>query len=102
MQFSRIFGRTVALSFLAAGTAAVMAAPAGAEAADTTLQLSCAKGVSNGVAYASCAGHSGEEWRLRADCPWQPDRYSAWQRGDGNVSVGCFAGDARAAIIEYR
>ncbi|WP_116245869.1 hypothetical protein [Nocardiopsis sp. FIRDI 009] len=62
--------------------------------------LSCVKGVSNGDAYASCVGASYEQWRLRADCPYQPDRYSAWQYGDGNVTVSCTFGDARAARID--
>ncbi|WP_435107017.1 hypothetical protein [Nocardiopsis synnemataformans] len=90
--------------FLVAGLAAA-AAPAWANTAAgsaSAMALDCNKGVSNGDAYASCFGRLGEEWRLRADCAFQPDRYSDWQNGDGNVTVSCTVGDARAAIIEVR
>lgn len=103
MQLLGTIGKAAATAVAAAGMAAVAApAWAGASPEDVTAQLSCAKGVSDGDAYASCFGSWSEEWRLRADCPFQPDRYSAWQRGDGNVTVDCYFGDAREAIIELR
>ncbi|WP_231493875.1 hypothetical protein [Nocardiopsis sp. CNT312] len=96
--------KSAAVALLAAGMAAA-ATPAWADATATNssaMLLDCAKGVSNGDAYASCFGSFSEEWRLRADCPFQPDRYSSWQSGDGNVTVSCTLGDARTAIIELR
>ncbi|MGW5875262.1 hypothetical protein ACWFMI_01745 [Nocardiopsis terrae] len=98
--------KTTAVAFLSVGLAVAAAVPAWADSAvdsEMSAMLSCAKGVgSSGDAYASCSGSLGEEWRLRADCPFQPDRYSSWQNGDGNVTVSCTVGDAREARIEMR
>lgn len=102
MHILRNLRKSAAVAVLAAGLSAA-AAPAWASTGGNELaMLDCNKGVSNGDAYASCFGRMGEEWRLRADCPFQPDRYSDWQNGDGNVTVSCTVGDARAAIIEVR
>lgn len=52
--------------------------------------------------YAECAVHSGQI-RLRADCPFQPDRYSDWVgRGVHTLRTPNCIGSIRNSIIEAR
>lgn len=64
---------------------------------------SCASGTYGATATATCVQlASGEQWRVRADCPFAIDQYSAWTSGPGTRSAHCPYGNARQAIIQFR